>query len=261
MHCSFFTSTVAVLPAPCRFGKPIFAATSPYLLLLYLLWLVDAYVATALDGLVAPPPVLQSIGIWGYSRPFPAVLPLLLHLATAVAVAGLSCSRTIGSSSSSDRTATAGTEGSSSTEQRQREVGGGAAAATPTAGIFLPAAVIAAAGLPDLGLGFSGLLGSSPTQQGLGARGIDGGYVGPYHAAIGASAPVTRTASGDMDECRSDSGSGAGGAMAVGAVYRDAAGSSSSSSVAAAGRELLSLVTFSSRMSQGGEQDSVLGNV
>jgi len=63
---------------------------SPYIMLAYVIWLLDDYVATALDGIVTPPPVLDSIGIWGYRQPFPALLPLLLHLLTALAVAGLS---------------------------------------------------------------------------------------------------------------------------------------------------------------------------
>jgi hypothetical protein len=63
---------------------------SPYIMLVYVLWLLDDYAATALEGIVTPPAVLDSIGVWGYRQPFPALMPLLLHLLTTVAVAGLS---------------------------------------------------------------------------------------------------------------------------------------------------------------------------
>jgi hypothetical protein len=56
----------------------------------YCLWLVDDYVATALDGIVTLPPAVVSVGVFGYRQPFPALLPLLLHLLTTVAIAGLS---------------------------------------------------------------------------------------------------------------------------------------------------------------------------
>lgn len=59
-------------------------------MLAYAAWLLDDYAATALDGIVSPPAVLDSIGIWGYRHPFPALLPLLLHLLTTLAIAGLS---------------------------------------------------------------------------------------------------------------------------------------------------------------------------
>lgn len=59
-------------------------------MLAYVLWLLVDFLATALDGIVTPPAVLDSIGVWGYRQPFPALLPLLLHLLTTVAVAGLS---------------------------------------------------------------------------------------------------------------------------------------------------------------------------
>lgn len=79
-----------LLAAPSRAGRRAFAAASPYIICLYVLWLLDGYAATALDGIVTPPPVLQSIGVWGYRQSFPALLPLLLHLLTTVAIAGLS---------------------------------------------------------------------------------------------------------------------------------------------------------------------------
>lgn len=59
-------------------------------MLAYAAWLLNDYAATALDGIVSPPAVLDSIGIWGYRHPFPALLPLLLHLLTTLAIAGLS---------------------------------------------------------------------------------------------------------------------------------------------------------------------------
>jgi hypothetical protein len=59
-------------------------------MLAYVLWLLDAYVSTSLEGIVTPPAVLDSIGIWGYRRPYPALLPLLLHLLVTITLAGLS---------------------------------------------------------------------------------------------------------------------------------------------------------------------------
>jgi hypothetical protein len=59
-------------------------------MLAYVLWLIDAYAATSLEGIVTLPAVLDSIGVWGYRRPYPALLPLLLHLLVTVTLAGLS---------------------------------------------------------------------------------------------------------------------------------------------------------------------------
>lgn len=78
----------------------MFAAASPGIMLLYALWLLNDYGATALDGIVTPPPVLDSIGIWGYRQPFPALLPLLLHLLTTLAIAGLSRNQLAGHAAS-----------------------------------------------------------------------------------------------------------------------------------------------------------------
>eukprot|EP00775_Hariotina_reticulata_P007363 gene7363-7574_t len=145
------------LLAPSRFGRQVFAVTSPGMLLLYTLWLVDAYVATALDGLVAMPALFSSIGIWGYHKQYPALLPLLLHLLTTVAVAGLSRSRVMGPTASSSGDVNVSMPGSScadastdvglawnnsTAESAAAEVDSGAAGV-----IFLPAAAVAAAGL------------------------------------------------------------------------------------------------------------------
>lgn len=73
-----------------RAGRRAFTVASPCIMLGYCLWLVDYYVATALDGIVTVPPAVVSVGVWGYRQPFPALLPLLLHLLTTVAIAGLS---------------------------------------------------------------------------------------------------------------------------------------------------------------------------
>jgi hypothetical protein len=82
---------VVLCPLCCnRAGRRIFAVASPGIMLAYAVWLLDDYAATALDGIVSPPAVLDSIGIWGYRHPFPALLPLLLHLLTTLAIAGLS---------------------------------------------------------------------------------------------------------------------------------------------------------------------------
>ncbi len=73
-----------------RYGKAALQACSPFITTFYMLWLLDAYVATALYDIIHPPDVLSSIGIWGYGKPPPALLPLLLHLLTVAAAAGLS---------------------------------------------------------------------------------------------------------------------------------------------------------------------------
>lgn len=74
----------------CRAGRRAFTVASPFIMLGYCLWLLDYYVATALDGIVTVPPAVVSVGVWGYRQPFPALLPLLLHLLTTVTIAGLS---------------------------------------------------------------------------------------------------------------------------------------------------------------------------
>lgn len=80
--------------------------------------------ATALDGVITPLPLLASLGVWGYrGTPFPALGPLVLHLFTTAAVAGLAAAHRASSSSS----------------------GGGGRGGSGGGGVFLPRELIAAA--------------------------------------------------------------------------------------------------------------------
>lgn len=112
----------------CRAGRRAFTAASPYIMLAYVLWLLDDYAATALEGIVTPPPVLDSIGIWGYRQPFPALLPLLLHLLTTVAVAGLSRNqRAVQAGAAASAAAAAASSAQQSVEHADGAHGGNAA--------------------------------------------------------------------------------------------------------------------------------------
>ena len=95
------TLLVAVLTLllPRHMGNKALTASSYHLTSFYLAWLGLSYSATALQEILNPPEVLQSIGLWGYSTKPPAVAPFLLHLLTTLAVAGLARSCTLGSSS------------------------------------------------------------------------------------------------------------------------------------------------------------------
>lgn len=118
--CATLLLALWSLLAPSKAGRDVFAAASPYLTLAYVIWLVDDYVATALDGIVTLSAVVHSVGVWGYSQPFPALLPLLLHLLTTVAIAGLSRHRCISHRSSNANTAAAAASfGGAGTAARQ----------------------------------------------------------------------------------------------------------------------------------------------
>lgn len=225
-----------VLAPAGRFGRQVFAVSSPGILLLYILWLVDAYMATALDGLVAVPAVFSSIGIWGYHKPYPALLPLLLHLLTTAAVAGLSRSKVLGAASGGAdgnvslpaNNSSGGSTGvalncSNTTAGSPAAVG--AAVSDGAVGvIFLPAAAVAAAGLA-----------SDVSQWPVpSARSIDGlGEVIP-----GASPGVTNHG---LESERSWGGGDPPGGVAA--------------SVAAAGRELRHLMSLGATRSASGECD------
>lgn len=214
-------------PSVCRLGRQVFAAASPYLLVLYLLWFLDAYIATALDGLVTPPPVLSSIGVWGYHKPYPALVPLLLHLLTTVAIAGLARSRMTGSHPDA---------GSSSSSGGASTTGRATAAERAAAGlVFLPAAAVAAAGVAA---GTS----TAPAAAG-GVQASELAVEGIQAAQRSSPRPLGGTFGSDGLSAFG-SGSivdGSGGSIGAAAV---AAG------VAAAGRELRQLMTFRAHRAQ-----------
>lgn len=82
-------AALSSLLMPGYSGRAALQRCSPFLVLLYICWLVLSYVATALVGIVSPPAVIKSLGLWGYTAVPPAVLPFLLQLLTAVVVSGL----------------------------------------------------------------------------------------------------------------------------------------------------------------------------
>jgi hypothetical protein len=99
--CSFSlfrTHLLLLLPGPifvrCRIGQKALTTASPSLTALYLLHLLNSYIAESLDSVVLPPPLLRSLGIWGFSTPPPATMPLLLNLLAVLAIAGLARSHT-----------------------------------------------------------------------------------------------------------------------------------------------------------------------
>jgi hypothetical protein len=76
-----------------RYGRRPLQAASPFLLLLYLAWLLAAYLCTAAAGVVAPPPLLDSLGIFVFDTPEGAAGGLALQLLAALCVAGLARAR------------------------------------------------------------------------------------------------------------------------------------------------------------------------
>lgn len=159
----------------------------------YLMWLLNGYTATALEGLVTPPPVLRSIGVWGYHQAYPALLPLLLHLLTTVAVAGLSRSRMCGAAAPGGsgvgaEASTAATEASAPARGWGSSAGGG---------VFLPQAVMAAAAadLPELAAAAadSGCAGGSPR---LDATATEGPWQGLLGDATGGGSSLMATSLG-----------------------------------------------------------------
>jgi hypothetical protein len=71
-------------------GGAALRRASPALAAFYMAWLVDAYVAVALGGLVRAPVEVVSLGVWGFKdAAAPAAAQLLLQLLATLAVAGL----------------------------------------------------------------------------------------------------------------------------------------------------------------------------
>ena len=91
MHFFAVTLLISVwaLVSPKGMGKQFLVKMSLPLTAGFVMWLLLAYLATALSAVVQIPPLMQSIGVYAFAYPPPTFLPLAAQAAMVIILGGL----------------------------------------------------------------------------------------------------------------------------------------------------------------------------
>jgi hypothetical protein len=89
MAAVIFLGSLAVLLAPGTEGRKAMLPTALPIAALLNLWFLASYILTAVQPIVQPPPLVESLGLRAYATPPPAFLPLTAQLVSVLVLSGL----------------------------------------------------------------------------------------------------------------------------------------------------------------------------